>query len=483
MPDDPIKPDQGPLNTPEEALIEEMPVEESRRNASLTLRDENARETRAASLEAANRSLSDALRNLFVLLQVVMVALVLLFIFSGFRNVDETESGVEVRFGAIVESNLEPGFHLAFPRPMGDVLTVSRGAQSLRLRDEFMPQRSGQDRSRPFPETGLGNPELRPGRDGYTVTADQNIALSEWTFTYQRTQPELFLANITEEDHEQILRSIIQRAIVRTVAEINSEQLLGGDAVRTSTTGNTSISQRVRRLAQDDLNAIEAGIEITSLNLVDRFYPPRRVLEAYTRANSAVSDAAAEIDRARGARTKSLSEAAGTAYEPLITLIDRYEAHIDAGEEQQAAAVYAIIDRAFEGEFEDQPLTFEGEDLGTIRIAGRVAETINRAKTYRQTVASREQRNAEVFRAKREQFLSNPGYFVVREWSDAIAEMRRKTPTEVFSVPATLAGLELLINTDPEINRRREREQGTELYENAEADWERNFQKSLEEDR
>ena len=54
------------------------------------------------AMDPANQSLADALRLSFRLLQVGILALLAVFLFSGFQTVEEGDVGVRTRFGAIV---------------------------------------------------------------------------------------------------------------------------------------------------------------------------------------------------------------------------------------------------------------------------------------------------------------------------------------------------------------------------------------------
>ena len=54
------------------------------------------------AMDPANQSLAEALRLSFRVLQVVILVLVVLFVFSGFQTVDEGQSGVLLRWGKIL---------------------------------------------------------------------------------------------------------------------------------------------------------------------------------------------------------------------------------------------------------------------------------------------------------------------------------------------------------------------------------------------
>ena len=55
------------------------------------------------AMDPANQSFADALRLSFRILQLGILALVAVFLFSGFQTVEEGDLGVKTRFGEIVE--------------------------------------------------------------------------------------------------------------------------------------------------------------------------------------------------------------------------------------------------------------------------------------------------------------------------------------------------------------------------------------------
>ena len=60
------------------------------------------------AMDPANQSLADALRLSFRVLQAVLVVLVVLFLASGLKTIDDGQSGVRTLFGEIKEP-LSPG--------------------------------------------------------------------------------------------------------------------------------------------------------------------------------------------------------------------------------------------------------------------------------------------------------------------------------------------------------------------------------------
>ena len=77
-------------------------------------------------LDAAGRSLSDALRISFTILKVIMIILVVAFLASGFRTVGPDEKALVLRFGKIQgigdEAILGPGAHWVFPYPIDELV-------------------------------------------------------------------------------------------------------------------------------------------------------------------------------------------------------------------------------------------------------------------------------------------------------------------------------------------------------------------------
>ena len=95
------------------------------RPASVVLREEG--ESVSALMDPANRSLADALKITFRLLQAAMVVLFGLFAFSGLQEVREGESGLRLMFGRLVESDVPPGIRFALPPPVGEIVRVTTG--------------------------------------------------------------------------------------------------------------------------------------------------------------------------------------------------------------------------------------------------------------------------------------------------------------------------------------------------------------------
>ncbi|MBL4592176.1 MAG: hypothetical protein JKY96_09490, partial [Phycisphaerales bacterium] len=204
----------------QEDTIESTPP--AGRSASVQLRDGQSTERREQHqrMDAAHQSLADALRITYKLLQAGMVVLVVLYLVSGLQSIKEGESGVAVRFGKIVKPNLEPGFQWSWPYPIGEIVRVESGSVELPIGWHFMPNLPGNNKDPMIAELKSFNSrrELDPANNGFSITADLNIAHTQWRAYYRRSDHAMYLANIFALDEDAIVRAAIQRGVVRSIS-------------------------------------------------------------------------------------------------------------------------------------------------------------------------------------------------------------------------------------------------------------------------
>lgn len=443
---------------------EAMPVEEPRRAASLTLRTDRVREERIASMEAANKSLADALRVTYRLIQAVMVALVILFLFSGFQQVNESESAIRVEFGRVRGEQLEPGFQFSLPYPLGEIVKVETGNRTIELDDKFWPAMSAEQRRRPLAEVGSGANSLDPSKDGSLLLADGNIAHAQFTIVYGCAKPAEFLKNLAAEEFEApLVKACVQRAAVQVAASLTIDDWLkpaleGGR-------GENSVESRIRRASQEMLDRIESGLEVHQVNMRSAT-PPLWVRRDFDQVAIAQTNAGKAREQALSDRAKTLNATAGTASEALLDLIDDYEAALELGDHARAEGLLAEIDRVLEGERNGVNVEIAGRTYSDIRISGEAARTITDAQQYRSTVVQRAQRQAETFRVKLAQYRANPAVFLSSALSEGlIAFLSLPAVEQSFVMPENVEVLDLRISPDPQVARERERARYTEDVE------------------
>ena len=92
-------------------------------------------------MDTAHRSLSDSLQLSFRALQLVMFVLIALYLVSGFKTIDEGETGVATVFGAVKDDEgLSPGLQLSWPSPIGGFEIFEAENRFIAIGNVFMPR-------------------------------------------------------------------------------------------------------------------------------------------------------------------------------------------------------------------------------------------------------------------------------------------------------------------------------------------------------
>jgi regulator of protease activity HflC (stomatin/prohibitin superfamily) len=417
---------------------ESTPETRSGRQASVSLRQGRMSGVDERELlDPANQSLAEALRITFRLLQLAMVVLIGLFALSGFQSVKENERGIRLLFGRIDRSDLPPGFQFSAPFPVGELVKVDQGTKEMKLETEFWFMQRPEDRDKPLDRANSA-PKLNPANDGSMITADGNIAHARWQVRYRRTDAAKFAQNIVTEDEESIVRAAVKRGVVQAVARTTIDDLL-----KQTHSDESSVSTSAREVAQRMLDRLNSGITIEQLRMTDPT-PPIFVRGNFIKVQTAAQNAGKEREKAESDARQRLNATAGDAVTPLLEKITAYELAIEKKDDKGAAAVLEQIDAIIEGR------STPGEAAG-VQASGDVARILSEARQYRSEIVAQRQRDLETFRAKLEQFQSNPLVMVHREWEEALKSFLSRPTTQLAIIPPGTSTLELTLNPDPEI--------------------------------
>ncbi len=473
----------------ESAPVEAMPVETPRRAASLTLREDDFKTDRAASMEAANQSLADALGIAYRGVQIVMVLLFAGFLFSGFQQVDQSEEGLRVRFGAVQEGTLQPGGHLSWPKGFGEIVRVSRTQQQYQLSRDFMPASYDPSRDIDSQLNSSGTGNLRPGADGSLITAEGQIVHAQAAFTYRRDDIRSYAENVWPEDEEKIAKAMVRRAMVVAFASTPIDDLLtrgtiapdaavpsdepvgeGGEGgadeteAASSAMGVSSLEGRLRQIVNEQIADANYGMTMDSVS-IGLITPPVRLRRDYQAALSAESQTRAERETARGEARRMVNGVAGTAAEPLLALLDEFERRTDLGDQSGSLEILDEIYAVLDGDRDGANVTILGTTYNDVTMAGEAAEIVGDALRRSRTMGDTARREALAFRAKLEQYNANPRAFIVREWTEAMDGFLALKSVQTYLVPPDVTEVELMINNDPEISRALQREENTRLLQ------------------
>lgn len=313
-------------------------------------------------LDAAGKSLSDALRLSFVILKVIMTVLVIAFLISGFKTVDSGERAMVLRFGAIrgvgEERVLGPGWHWVFPYPIDEMVKIPVEAQINLPITSFWYRQTRNDILGEGPKPRNLVPEkLNPLTEGYSLTrsrtdetpavvdqnipgqagdneaADYSIVHTQWQIDYQIGSIEQFYANVyvraarpgqiyfdvMREDIAPLLKNIVEDSIVTAMAQYTIDEALQS---------TDTIPRHVEKLTQEKLDGIDSGIRVTKVQLVAATWPQQvdGAFEAYIAASQRSGLA---ISDARNYAEQTLTDAAGQAAEQLHAAL--MAAEVDEG--------------------------------------------------------------------------------------------------------------------------------------------------------
>ncbi|MCL4220604.1 MAG: hypothetical protein KJZ65_04465 [Phycisphaerales bacterium] len=416
----------------------EPPPGDSSRVASMRLRDPGERSEQL--MDPANQSLAEALRITYRIVQLAMIALAFLFLFSGVQRVAEGERGIPLFFGEPTAEQLEPGLHFSAPFPIGEIVKVDATTSKLEIMFEYWP-RVAQGRQEDPVDRLPASPQLIPGADGSLITSDLSIAHAQWKVEYRRVSHRTFAENIHPDAEKSIVQAAVQRGIVRVVAETTVDGLLG-----LADSGEGSITDRIRAIAQemltDDLNS---GIVIDKVTLY-RKTAPVRLIDQFASVQTAAAAAGKGREEAEDARDTTLNGVAGNAHRELIKLIQYYESAIELEQAERAEEILTAINNVIEGraaEFEDV-IVYAGQ------ASGEVTEIISQARS--QATALRESAEADlrIYRAKLAQFRANPRLMMQVDWVSAYRDLTSRQFVQTMLLPEGVPP-QLLINADPDI--------------------------------
>ena len=302
--------------------VEEAPRREA--SAEFVINSEAGSDARLReAMDPANQSLTDALRLSFRLLQVGILALLAVFLFSGFQTVEEGDVGVKTRFGAIVgDQGLEqigPGLHPFWPYPVGEIVVVPQ-VREVKLLNSFWPMsknaRSSSSGNRQNIDANVSeNTQLRPGIDGYLITAGGDLAHCEVTATYQIADAASYLRELAPRQGDKLVEYALERGVVLSAAEFTLEQF---------TTLREEPATRVKERAQEVLDSLDSGIDLLTVQL-NNATEPLAIRSEFRDVQQAREEAKEAMDRASQAVATEFTKVAGEqAYSDLLKLINHY---------------------------------------------------------------------------------------------------------------------------------------------------------------
>lgn len=459
--------DTDDLNDAALSPVEEEPELDERRRAASARFDVTAEVGSDVilreAMDPANQSLRDALRLSYRVLQLVILVLLVLFVFSGFQTVETHRTGVRLQFGGIAgepgREALEPGAHFSiFPYPIGEFLIFEDRNRPIALEYAFWPRMRPNQSFEQAVEAALTSTLLQPGPfrgdtrgDGYVITGDGDIAHLQLRGQYEVDDPIGFIRTVENRasragslDGDRLVEIALMRAVTLHAARTPLARFTEmGDQERVD----------LRAAAQAFIDRTGAGLRVAEIS-----FPPTSptpvfaIRKADLEVQSARSEAGRLIEDAQRQAQSRLIELAGTEADRLLDAIDLYQIAVDSAESDTADAALARINAML-----------EAPDM-----QGEVAERISQAFAYRSLVEGTLGNEARRFSALLPTWRESASLVRAELWSDTIGYIRSRPDAETLAVPDGLGLMRLIINGSGEVAKVR-RQQRLDRSERAAA--------------
>ena len=247
-----------------------------------------------------------AVESAMWLFRVLALILVVGFLFSDIRTIETTNVGIRTHFGKIIPDGnnknvRDPGIVLLLPYPVDELIQVPK-AQTMQVEIT--------DVWHSLTDTATMTKKINPLLEGYCITGDTNVVQTKIVAKYKIADAQAYqfgLANPQELIHDLVLASLTQTISGWNVDEVLKMQrsyALESPASGAVTDAETvmvveKLAELVARRAQQRLDALDSGIRLTDVEIVQMHYP-RHVNKDFENVQVARTAAAMALDTAKG---------------------------------------------------------------------------------------------------------------------------------------------------------------------------------------
>jgi len=222
---------------------------------------------------------------------IVLIAILVIWLASGFYRVLPDEVGIVLRFGAYNRTT-QPGLNYHLPSPIETALTpsvtrVNRTEIGYRTADSL---------------TGRGSVTRQVPEEALMLTGDENIVDINFAVFWVIRDAKSYLFNIR--DPEMTVKSAAESAMREVIGETPIASALAE--------GRGKIETETQQLLQQLLNDYGAGIELTEVQL-QRVDPPDPVIDAFRDVQRALADRARLRNEAEAYANDIIPRARGDA--------------------------------------------------------------------------------------------------------------------------------------------------------------------------
>lgn len=263
----------------------------------------------------------------------VVLGILLLWLATGFYQVNTYEQGVILRFGKYVDTT-DPGLHYKFPFPIETVekvdITTERSinlgvGSDVRSNGRFdMAQKVSHN-------TDVTNVVYNTFTDSHMLTGDENIVDINLTVVWKVKDAKDYLFSMRDPDKTVTVAA--QSVLREIVGQSNMQDIITGDRGKVEDETNAELQQLL-----DDLGS---GVTIVRVKL-QKADPPKQVVDAFNEVQRAKADMERFKNEAEAYRNEILPKARGEAQQRLQNAEAYKEAAINKaqGEADRFVSVY-----------------------------------------------------------------------------------------------------------------------------------------------
>jgi len=248
---------------------------------------------------------------------VIIIALVLIWLASGFYRVLPDEQGVVLQFGKYIKTT-QPGLNYHIPYPIERVLTPKVTKVN---RVEIGYRQSPDNRTtqiRDVPEESL------------MLTGDENIVDIDFSVFWIINDAGKFLFNVQ-----------VPELTIKSAAETSMREVIGQSKIQSIfTEGITEIEDKTRVLIQSILDDYETGVTITQVQ-TQKADPPGEVIDSFRDVQAARADLERQRNEAEAYANDIIPRARGEA-EQILQSAEGYKQKVIADSEGKAARFLSI---------------------------------------------------------------------------------------------------------------------------------------------
>jgi regulator of protease activity HflC (stomatin/prohibitin superfamily) len=392
-------------------------------------------------MDAATRSVSNALRTSFLALKVVLLLLVVFYLGSGYFSVPPGSRAVVVQFGKIqgldnpAGAVLQPGPHWMWPWPISDkIIKDMEKPNSLTLTSFWFalddPRLVGltidEILKKAAPPEYM-NPD-KTGRLGYLLTGEQEIIHLQLAIKYRVDDLVAYVTRVADE--QKLVRTSAEWACTQTVGRMRTDTVVRGE--------DDTLKGNLKRLMQQKLES-QVGPALSVVDIiVDQRTVPLQVYPQYLAVVQAENEKLKVVSAARTKATQVLNEMAGPANEQLKQTIQAYGLARAKGEtaaaDEQMRQILALLDT----------------------VGGKVASTIGQAMADRSRQELSVRAEVQRFRHLYGEYQANPGIFIAQLWAEAKADIMDSPELEVIYLPFASKEIRMTLDHNPQFLKARE---------------------------